>query len=699
MDFKTTTKPSFLLTILFVLCIVSAACFPGTSYGADTDDKTADSKDAEPLSIEAMLNMDIRDLMNIEVTSVSKKPQTLSESAAAVFVITQEDIRRSGETSIPEILRMVPGLQVNRTYSDSWEVTSRGAVGPYSNKLLVLVDGRSVYTPIDSEVIWGQLQMILEDIERIEVIRGPGATMWGANAVNGIINIITKKADDTQGGLVTSSVSNHGEWDGGVRYGGKLGENTYYRIYAKYQQPDNMLQPEVIHDDAYGRAGLRVDHYIADGDHLAFLGEVNNGITKAGTSLAVLDNGSPSSLPFEEHASNSGRYLLARWSHKFSSTSDMELQTYYDYTGFDDTYYGSPANVIFKQSSETYDFDFKHRFALLEINDVLWGVGVRSIHEKVENMFSWSFAPNNRDSYIYSAFIQDDIELIRNRLKLIVGSKFEHNSFTGFEIQPNVRAVWTPSPVHTVWAAVSRAVRTPTLVESNSSYVVDVLPPGSLYPGSPSSVVELKSSADYRSEELMAHELGYRVQPAHNIYIDLTTFYNNYTKLRTFEPGAPTPTAGYFVIPYNVANKMSGKSVGTELAVNWQALDWWRLQPSFAYLNVQFNLDSDSNDTISQINAQMNPHKKFMFRSLMDLTKKLELDSSVYYTDAVPVSGLKSYTDLNIRIAWKPVKGLEISLVGQNLLDNLHTENSSSVFLSAMNEIRRSVTGKVTWRF
>lgn len=444
------------------------------------------------LGTEALLDLNIRELMDIEVTSVSKKAQPLSETAAAVFVITSEDIRRSGETSVPELLRMVPGLNVMKTYSGTWEVTSRGVVGPYSNKLLVLVDGRSVYLPIDAEVIWNQNNVVLEDIERIEVIRGPGAAMWGANAVNGVINIITKNADDTQGGLVSASAGSERDLSDTVRYGGKLGDNTYYRVYAKYQRPGNMLQEGVTRADAYWRTGFRLDHHWGDGDRLTLSGEVNEGITKNIAELPVLDSsGMPTSDIFDKRASNSGRYLLAKWVHTVSSTSSMELRTYYDYVNFDHTYHGPSMDVSTQMWSGTLDIDFQHRFAVAGIHDIIWGLGTRSIWDGIDNSFFWSFYPDHRETHIYSAFIQDDIQLVRDRLKLIIGSKFEQNSYSGFEPQPNVRALWTPASWNTLWAAVSRAVRTPNRVESDSRYTVGVVPSGGLYPGSPAAAVQL----------------------------------------------------------------------------------------------------------------------------------------------------------------------------------------------------------------
>lgn len=650
--------------------------------------------------VASLLDESVRELMDIEVTSVSKKAQPLSEATSAIFVITREDIRRSGETSIPELLRMVPGLNVMKTYSGTWEVSSRGIVGPYSNKLLVLVDGRSVYLPVDAEVIWNQNNIILEDIDRIEVIRGPGATMWGANAVNGVINIITKKADETQGALLSSSASSQRDLSEAVRFGGKLGENTYYRIYAKYQRPDNMYQQGVTQADAYERAGFRLDHYIGGGDRLTVLGEVNEGLTKNGTALPVLDNsGMPAVESFDRKAVNSGRYLLARWKRTVSATSSIQLQAYYDYVSFDDRYTGSSMDLRGKIWSGTSDFDFQHRFALGEAHDLLWGLGVRSIQDGMNNTFYWSFYPDHRDTYIYSAFIQDDIQLVRNRLKLILGTKLEYNSYSGFEPQPNIRTLWTPSPEHTLWAAVSRAARTPNRVESDSRYTVDVVPSGAIYPGAPSAAVQLTGNRDFRAEDLVAYEIGYRVQPVRNVSLDLTGFYDVYTKLRTFEPGSPEGVAGYLVLPYNVANKMSGKSIGFEMAVNWQVIEWWRLQTSFAYLNIHFRLDSDSNDTLSTYDALRNPHKKIMLRSMMDLGKTVDLDTSLYYTDGLHTVGLKSYADLNVRIGWRPAKKLELSITGQNLLDKLHAEFPPSLFLNVNNEVQRSVTGKVTWNF
>src|SRR5437879_4231967 len=378
--------------------------------------------------------MSVEDLMNMQVTSVSKRTQKVADAAAAIFVLTQEDIRRSGATSIPEALRLVPGLEVARIDQNKWAIGSRGFNGRFDNKLLVLIDGRSVYTPLFSGVYWNVQDVMLEDVDRIEVIRGPGATLWGANAVDGVINVITKKAKATQSAVVTAGAGTDERAAGGVRYGGKLGDNTYYRAYTKYFDWGPSAYPSgmTAHDgwDAL-RGGFRADWTPAGANSLTLQGDVYR--TRFDETLTVASLSAPYSNTFPNNGKYSGGNILGRWNHT-SEGSSMSLQMYYDNTTITDhSLFGDHQNIL--------DLDFQHGFHVGDSQQFVWGLGYRSIHDKNDASFTVSLQPNQVTLNQFSTFLQDEISLVDNRLQFTRGSKFEHNKFTGFEIRSEERRV------------------------------------------------------------------------------------------------------------------------------------------------------------------------------------------------------------------------------------------------------------------
>jgi len=625
------------------------------------------------------------DLMNLEITSVSKKAQKVSEAAAAIFVITSEDIRRSGVTSIPEALRMVPGLQVARIDASKWAITSRGFNDRFANKLLVLIDGRSVYTPLYSGVFWDLQDTLLEDVERIEVIRGPGATLWGANAVNGIINIITKQAKETQGGLVTAGTGTEERGFGSVRYGSKLNDDTCYRVYAKYFDRD--IGVDGVDNWHVVRGGFRVDWEPANGNSLTLQGDIYD--DKIGDRISVASLDDPYTQTLDGDRESSGFNLLTRWKHVISDTSDMTLQLYYDRT--------KQNTIILDEIRDTFDIDFQHRFLLSKRQELIWGLGYRFTCDDINNTFSMSLYPDSRDDNLFSVFVQDEIILVDDRLHLTLGSKFEHNDYTGFEIQPNARLMWTPHSRHSIWTAVSRAVRTPSRAEVDLRRNIQVFPLGSSL-----AVGSFIGTRDFDSEELIAYELGYRVQPMDRLSLDIAAFFNDYDNLRTREPGEPfyetSPSPPHLVIPYTSDNKMEGETYGVELAANWQALDWWRLQAAYTYLQIQLHLAGDSECILAEKIEGESPHK-ISFRSFMELFRDLEFDLWVRYVDNLPSQDIGSYIALDARLSWRLFNDLELSVVGQNLLDSDHPEFLSDMLATPLTEVERSVYGKITWSF
>ena len=648
-----------------------------------------------------LTELSLEELMNIEITSVSKKPERLADAAAAIFVVTQEDIRRSGVTSIPEALRMVPGINVARIDSNKWAITSRGFNGRFANKLLVLIDGRSVYAPSFSGVYWEVQDTLMEDVDRIEVIRGPGATLWGANAVNGVINIITKSAADTQGGLVAMGAGTEERGFGGVRYGTTMGDATYGRFYAKGFKRDEFVH--TTGDDAGDdwemlRGGFRLDSLLYDRDPVTVQGDIYQGDINQTLSLDTL-SGFYSQI-FEDKGEVEGWNLLTRWQHTLSPTSDFTLQVYYDRTDREDAVYG--------EIRDTFDIDLQHQFAAGERHDVIWGLGYRYIHDDISTDISNTLIldPESSSDELFSAFVQDKIALIENRLWLTIGSKFEHNDYTGYEIQPNARLFWAPHTDHKLWASIGRAVRTPSRAENgvdllNSVSLIPTFAPPP-YPEEVVVAITVKGNRDYESEELLAYELGYRFVPANILSLDMSVFYNDYDKLRSFELKESVPHETYTEYPLRFENELKGKTYGFELAATWQAADWWQWDMAYSYLWIDI-------DTRSEAHKEQNddgPQHQVSLRSAVNLSKDLDLDLWLRFVDDVKAlnsrkgsrTEIDSYFMLDLRLAWRPNDKVEIALVGQNLLDDEHPEFVQESFTEPT-EVERGMYGKVTWRF
>jgi len=641
--------------------------------------------------------MSMEDLMNLQVTSVSKRTQKVADAAAAIFVITQEDIRRSGATSIPEALRLVPGLEVARIDQNKWAIGSRGFNGRFDNKLLVLIDGRSVYTPLFSGVYWNVEDVMLEDVDRIEVIRGPGATLWGANAVDGVINVITKKAKSTQSAVVTAGAGTEERAAGGVRYGGKLGDNTYYRAYTKYFDWGPSAYPSgmTAHDgwDSL-RGGFRADWTPAGANSLTLQGDIYR--TRFDETLTVASLSAPYSNTFPNDGKYSGGNILGRWNHT-SEGSSMSLQMYYDNTTITDhSLFGDHQNIL--------DIDFQDAFHVGDSQQFVWGLGYRSIRDKNNPSFTVSLQPNQVTLNQFSTFLQDEISLVDNRLQITLGSKFERNEFTGFEIEPNARLLWNLTPNQSIWAAVSRAVRTPALTEEGLRLNSTVIPPGT--PANPTplpAVVAVFGSHQFSSEDLLAYELGYRVQATKNLSIDIATFYNNYSNLRTAEPGAPfvegSPAPTDIVIPFVAGNKMSGGTYGVELFADWKVVPKWRLVGSYSYLQMDIHKNGDSQDPTPDNPNGSSPRHQWYLRSSIDLPKHFEQDTTLRFVDHLPSLNLPSYYSLDAHLGWKPVTRLELSIGGQNFLNNWHFEFMPDFVNTSPTVVKRSIFGSITWKF
>ncbi|MGE0680215.1 MAG: TonB-dependent receptor plug domain-containing protein [Candidatus Binatia bacterium] len=605
--------------------------------------------------------LSIEELMDIEVTSVSKRPEKLSETASAIQVITQEDIRRSGATSLPEALRLAPNLQVAQVNASQWAISARGFNNVLANKLLVMIDGRTVYTPLYAGVFWDVQDTLLEDVDRIEVISGPGGTLWGANAVNGVINITTKSAKETPGLFIEGGTGTDLHGFGGIRYGGQLAPHLYYRVYGKaFSRDDTTLVNGSDAQDAWpmGQGGFRLDWDPDEKNLLTLQADFYDGRPNP-------DGGTPVVVR--------GGNALGRWTHTISEGSDFQLQLYYDRTWRN---FGSE----FTEDLGTYDVNWQHRFQFGQRQEVIWGLGFRLMDDTVDNLPLLAFRPGHKTLSLYSAFVQDEITLIEDRLRLTLGSKFEHNDYTGFEFQPSGRLAWTLTRRQTIWAAISRAVRTPSRIDRD--FFLFIAP----------TIPAIMGNSDFASEELLAYELGWRLQPSTKLSVSLATFYNEYDNVRSAEPGPPPLN-----IPIVFSNGVRGETYGVELAAVGQLTDWWRLRGGYTFLQKHLSAKPSSHD-LNQGTAESNdPEHQFLVQSSMDLSDHFELDAVIRYVDALPQPHVPSYVSLDVRLGWKLTRYCELAIVGQNLLDGRHPEFVPSS--PSPREIERSVYGKVTWRF
>jgi iron complex outermembrane receptor protein len=636
-------------TLLAVALLALGVAAPGRAQ-----EQIAAGSDLKSLSIE--------ELMEIDVTSVSRRSEPLSRAAAAISVITAEDIRRSGINSLPEALRLVVGLHVAQQTQRTWAISARGFNQGAANKLLVLVDGRSVYSPLFSGVYWDVQDLLLEDVERIEVIRGPGATLWGANAVNGVINIITRTAEATQGGLAVAGGGNEERGFAGGRWGGTLGERGHYRVYGKYRSVDALAFADgrdAIDDMWLGKGGFRTDWRAAGGDNgYTLQGDVYTG--RVGEERRGDQN-------------VDGGNLLGRWSRRTSERSGLELQVYWDrYHRFIPT--------LFEEHRDTWDMDFQQDLRFGERHNVIWGLEYRHTRDRVGSSPEIAFLPARRAQDLFSAFAQDEVSLLEDRLRVTLGTKLEHNDSTGFEVQPNLRFSLALSDRQTLWGAASRAVRTPTRFDEDLIIFI---------PGTEQAVV--RGTRDFESEKLTAYELGYRTRLAAGVSLDLAAFYNVYDDLRSQER---QPGGG---LPIVLRNRSNAETWGGEARFNGQPVAWWRWHFAWALLEERFSLDAGSTDPSGGRAEGNDPRHRLMLRSYLNLPGGAELDTVLRYVDQLSSSPVPSYLEMDLHLGWRPLSSLELALVGRNLLHDSHPELGGNPAL--WEEVERSIYGKATWSF
>ncbi|AEG02094.1 TonB-dependent receptor plug domain-containing protein [Methylomonas methanica] len=653
----------------------------------------ATSDDAAP----NIADISINELMQMEVSSASRKSESLSDTTAAAFIISQDDIRRSGATSIPEALRLAPGIEVAQINANSWAITSRGFNGRYANKLLVLMDGRSVYTPLFSGVFWNLQDTLMEDIERIEVIRGPGAVMWGANAVNGVINIITKKAKDTQGDLFVAGGGNQEQGFAGYRHGGQIGNDGNYRVYAKTFERAAFVNPngQRQHDDWRSvQGGFRIDDRISSQHRFTVQGDVYR--KKVGNTVPPVTVSGPFSSAFNVDDLADGANLISRWEGSLSDGSEFVLQGYYDRVDFT-----APA---LSDSQDMFDIDFQHRLHPDPSHDLMWGINYRFIHSSTVNSSAIAFTPNSLGYHQGGAFVQDDITLIDHTLRLTLGSKIEESHFGHTQVQPNARLLWTPNGTHSVWASVSRASRIPSRGEAQSSIAVGTA--SASIPPIPFSIpvqVMALPNPNLKAEKVFSAEIGYRTQWNERFSTDITAFSNHYTDLIVLSRGnaslqtTPALLVNQPMMWTNLTREITTR--GVEVSADWNPLDWMRFTGNYSYLKIEKPYDPNNPDI-----AGLSPRQRGMLRWQIDMTPQTHLDVTLRHVGRLHAvnQNVPAYTTFDARFAYEPIAGMEWSVVAQNIFAPQHLEfrDTAAVSLTDITtEVPRSIYGKFSWSF
>lgn len=668
------------LTAYAILCLFLVAM----SAKLNAQSPSAGEKPPQDLN-----QLSMEQLGNIEVTTVSKAPEQIWRTPAAVFVITKEDIQRSGATSIPEALRLAPGVEVGRIDANHWSVAIRGFGGQFSRNLLMLIDGRSVYSLLYSGVYWDAQNVMLDDVDRIEVIRGPGGTIWGANAVNGVINIITKSAKDTHGILSTLGGGNVDQGAGDARYGGESGQGLNYRLYGM-----GLIRGPEFHSDGdnfdhwrMGQIGFRTDWRHGEKDEFTVQGDAYRGESEESLPIASF---SPFAEVIEEgKAYISGGNLLTRWQHKSSENSDIQIQAYFDRTNRRDFEYG--------ETRDTFDIDFVQHANIFHSHELTWGLGARvSPSNFIQTSVGVDFLPHRQTDSIYSGFAQYKLPIIQDKLWLTAGTKLEHNNFSGFEYQPSTRLLWSPTEHQSLWAAVTRAVRTPSRVDEDVQiFLVErTSPPLPL-------IVEIVGDAHLKAERLIACEAGYRTKVRSNVYLDFAAFYNAYNDLQGYGPesvsvsNTPPPSHLLVVLPY--ANVIEGHTLGTEISPDWEITHWWQVRASYSFLHMSLR-DKPGFASVPNLYSSYvgsSPSDLGTFQSIFTLPMHIEFDQTYRYVSPIPTFGVHTYSTADARIGWQMGKGFDLAVIGENLLRPNHAEYGGDP--GPLVEIKRSAFARLTW--
>ena len=624
------------------------------------------------LDLEDLAALSLEELMRIEITSVAGVPQTWFSSPAAIYVVTGDEVRRSGHRNLAEALRMVPGMFVGQLNSHAWILSPRGFAGGLANKTLVLVDGREVYDPLSAGTFWEVQDVVLEDLDRIEVIRGPGATLWGANAVNGVINVITKSAKATQGSYAGAGAGTHEESFAALRHGGRLGENGWFRAAGKYSSRGSLHPEEAARDEwslahAFFRADFeRADEITVTIDVDAYRSPEFGNLFQRPVPAPV-----PTFQPTFSDGEVGGGHLLGRAQRLRPDGQGWSVDAYYDRT--------HRLTNEFEVDRDTFDLELRHFFRAGDRHDFISGVAYNYTSDSTQPSFQVSLDPRARSSEVWSGFLQDTITVRPERWFVMVGSKLEHNDHTGFEVQPGVRAWFTPDDRQMWWGAASRPVRVPSRGEEDAVAILFFADPG-VSTGSPTGTIVpflLTGDRDLEAEKVVALELGYRRRLGDDLTVDFAIFDNTYEDL-IFVGTAP---------PLRFTDEGSADTYGGEAALTWDAADHWRLRGSYGFTEVEISGPINPQDETNT------PHHLAQLRSYLTLFERVELNGGLYYVDRRPTNDADSYLRLDLGVLWRPRPGLELAIWGQNLLEDTHLEASGLL------EVERSGYVSVRFRF
>ncbi|HET6144577.1 MAG TPA: TonB-dependent receptor [Candidatus Acidoferrales bacterium] len=674
-------RACLLALVLFVLFSISR------SVPMQAAPTSADAQDSQG----TLKQLSLEQLGNIEVSTASKSPKEVWDTPAAIYVITQDDIKRSGATTIPEALRLAPGVEVARIDSNKWSIGIRGFGSRLSRSVLVLMDGRNVYSTLLTGTYWEVQDTVMEDIDRIEVIRGPGGTIWGPNAVNGVINIITKSSKDTQGLLVSAGGGNVEEGFFDARYGGSNGKGLDYRVYAKGfdRGPEGHVDAQNYDRWRAAQGGFRMDWKKSDRDSFTFQGDLYD--EGAGETVSLTNYTAPYKQVVTGTELLSGGNLLGRWTRTFGEGNDIQVQAYYDRTNRREPNFGDLRN--------TFDVDYLQRFHLGSRHHFSAGLGAReSQGHELEVTPGLYFSPAFRTDQLYTAFVQDSITLIPNRLTAEIGTKLLVTNYSGLEPEPSGRLLWTPTSTETFWAAVTRAVRTPSDAERDFflSGFITTLPNGMPF------FARFNGNPNFRSELMNGYEIGFRRLVAKSLYVDLAGFFNQYNNLFSEDIiGAPflenTPAPPHILLPADFGNGLEGSTIGGEIAPEWRPTSFWTLKGSYSYLHMVIKKNPDSLDVGDPASTTgSSPQHQVTMQSSLDLPKRVSFDLTFRYVSALPAQAIHAYSTADARLGWSVGRHLELSVVGSNLFQPSHVENGSDPGPNVA--IRRNVYGKIVWR-
>ena len=668
---------SLSLLLLFAALLASSAPL----CSAETSEEKDQANSLKQLSL--------AELGNLQVTTATKTPEAIWKTAAAIYVITHDAIIRSGATSLPEALRLAPGVEVARIDSDKWSIGIRGFGSRLCRSVLVLIDGRTVYTTLLAGTYWEVQDTVMEDIDRIEVIRGPGGTIWGPNAVDGVINVITKPAYETQGTLASALGGNVEQGSVTLRHGGNHG-TIDYRAYAKGFNRAAQFHSDHRQFDHWRamQGGFRIDWAKNQRDGFTLQGDIYD--ERAGESVVATTYAPPYSQVLDRNALLSGGNILGRWTRTTGEGKDIQLQVYYDRT--------NRYEPNFSDIRNSFDADFLQRFRLPR-QQISWGLGTRwSLADNPVVVSGLTFKPSPRTDHLYSAFLQDQISLVDQRLSLSLGTKLLDTNFTDAEFEPSVRLLYTPTDTQTLWAAFTHAIRTPSDAEENFSLAgfIQIAPNGMPF------FARFNPNKNFVSEELNGYELGYRRLVRPRLYLSLSTFYNHYSGLFSeditgpaFVENDPAPT--HLLLPAEFGNGLLGTTSGGEIAPEWQVTNFWRLRGSYSFLEMHVKKAPHSLDIGSAPGIKgSSPRHQVLLQSGFDLPKAVTLDVLYRYVSALPGQSVRAYSSADVSMAWKMTSHFRLSVVGQNLLQPHHAEFGTDP--GPLVQIKRSAYAQITWQ-